>query len=134
MLYRDDILKDLMVCIDFVFSIKSSKEYKLPKEVQESLNVKEPSFSVIPKTSLRKDKTSDNAHFLVSYSDLEAQFVIDLPGNIRKGFVFAKAARHSKLFKMPDAISSRIMEPICTEEFVTTYMLKTCLMHAMSND
>ena len=35
---------------------------------------------------------------------------------------------------MPDAISSRIMEPICTEELVTTYMLKTCLMHAMSND
>ena len=102
--------------------------------MQKSLNVKESTFSVIPKTSLRKETTSDNAHFLVSYSDLEARFVIDLPDNIREGFIFAKAARHSKLFKMPYAISSRIMEPICTEEFVTTYMLKTCLMHAMSND
>ena len=38
MLYRDRILRDLMVCIDFVFSIKHP-EYKLPNQVQKSLNV-----------------------------------------------------------------------------------------------
>ena len=131
MLYRDEILKDLMVGIDFVFAIPHSN-YKT--DLKQSLNVEEASFSVIPKTSLRKEITSNNAQFLVSYSDIEAKFIINLPNNIREGFIIAKAARHSKLFQIPDAISSRMLEPICTEEFVTTYMLKTCLMHAMSKE
>ena len=132
MLYRDQVLKDLMGGIDFVFAIPHSN-YKLKTELRESLNVEESYFSVIPKTSLRKEITSRHAKFLVSYSDVEVRFVINLPDNIRKGFIFAKAARHSKLFDMPDEISSRLLEPICIEDFITTYMIKTCLMHAMSH-
>ena len=133
-LFRDETIKDLVISVDFVVAIPHP-EYKLdrPLPLPDHFKQDKCKFYLIPKVSQRKSISSSNSFFLVSYSAVESSFVEDLPDKIRTGFIYAKAARNAKLCSLPDELSRRVREPIDVQEFVTTYMLKTCLMIAMSN-
>ena len=127
LLYRNDTIKDVVVTVDFVFAFPHPI-YMIPQYLKDDLGVHDAHFYLIPKVSLRKTITHNNAHFLVSYSDIESKFIMNLPESFRIAFIYAKAARSPKLYRLPDDVASRILEPICVEEIITTYMLKTCLM------
>ena len=131
LLYRNDVIKDVVVSVDFVFAFPHPK-YTLSKRERE-LAVDDAVFYLIPKVSLRKTTSPENAHFLVSYSDIESKFILNLPDTIRVGYIYAKAARSPKLFTLPNHIACRLLEPFCIEEIVTTYMLKTCLMNELTS-
>ena len=135
-LFRNDIIKDLVISVDFVLAIPHPEykpEYELPPLTPEA-EQEECKFYLIPKVSQKKDITAQNAFFLVSYSDREARFVTSLPISIKNGFIYAKAARNAKLCSLPAVISAKVLEPLSVEDYVTTYMLKTCLMFSMSDD
>ena len=132
-LYRSSSFKDLLISMDFVIGLAHPNykiQYKLP--IQNEEETKACKFYVIPKVSERKLLNSENAYFLVSYADLESRFVNCLPDHVKTGFIFAKAARNAKLCRLPRVLSERVLEPIHVDEFITTYMLKTCLMTGMS--
>ena len=119
-----------------MFSLYHIPNYKLKHELQLQAQEEEQErceFYLIPKVSQRKEITSKTAYFLVSYSDVEAQFVNGLSRNIKNGFIYAKASRNAKLCSLPSELAARVLEPLCVEDYVTTYMLKTCLMFAMSS-
>ena len=133
-LYRSSSFKDLLISMDFVIGLAHPNykiRYELP--VQNEDETKACKFYVIPKVSERKLLNSENAYFLVSYADIESRFVNCVPDHVKTGFIFAKAARNAKLCSLPRVLSDRIIEPIHIDEFITTYMLKTCLMIAMTN-
>ena len=130
-LYQSSLFKDLLISMDFVIGLENSGyklQYKLPLLSEEETQTCQ--FYVIPKVSERKLLNSKNAYFLVSYADLESRFVNCLPDHVKTGFIFAKAARNANLCSLPRVLSDRILEPIHIDEFITTYMLKTCLMTA----
>ena len=131
LLYRSDIIKDVVVSVDFVFAIPHPT-YQFSDQNKYELGVESSLFYLIPKISLRKAMTAKDAQFLVSYSDIESTFIIGLPENFRIGYIYAKAARSPKLYTLPTELESRIREPICVEELITTYMLKTCLMRLIT--
>ena len=135
-LFRNDVVKDLVISVDFVLAIPHP-EYKLEHELPLQAQGEEKEtckFYLIPKVSQRKEVTSKNAYFLVSYSDLESRFVNGLSQNIKNGFIYAKAARNASLCSLPSELAAKVLEPLCVEDYVTTYMLKTCLMFAMSDN
>ena len=70
---------------------------------------------------------------MVSYGDLESRWVKSLPDHVKTGFIYAKAARNEKICSLPNALAERALEPIHVDDFITTYMLKTCLMTGMSD-
>ena len=95
LLYRgsttDDPFKDLLIFLDFVIGLQHPR-YKTEHDLPLA-NGKEGegcTFYVIPKVSERKSINSQNAFFLVSYSDLESRFVNGLPDRIRTGFILPK--------------------------------------------
>ena len=134
-LFRNDVIKDLVISVDFVPAIPHPQyklEHELPLQAQGDTkeNCK---FYHIPKVSQRKQITSKNAYFLVSYSDSEIRFVNDLSQKVKHGFIYAKAARNASLCSLPLELAAKVLEPVCVEDSVTTYMLKTCLMFAMAH-
>ena len=133
LLYRSSSFKDLLISMDFVIGL-DHPNYEMADGLRIQNKEERYNFYVIPKVSERKVLNSENAYFLVSYADLESRFITRLPSKIRKGFIFAKAARNAQFCSLPRALSERVLESIHVDEFITTYMLKTCLMIAMDTD
>ena len=134
-LFRNDVIKDLVISVDFVLAIPHP-EYKLEHELPLQAQGEEKEtckFYLIPKASQRKELTCKNAYFLVSYSDLETQFVNGLSQEIKNGYIYAKAARNASLCSLPSELAAKVLEPLCVEDYITTYMLKTVLMFVMSD-
>ena len=68
--------------------------------------------------------------FSFSFSLHENEFVRKLPENIRLGYTLAKAVRIAAISKPSDfsGLTLDEDEKINSEDVITTYMLKTCLM------
>ena len=133
LLYRKSPFKDLLISVDFVIGL-IHPDYKLEHELPlPDGKAEKCEFYLIPKVSDRKQLNACNAQFLVSYSNVEYLFIETLPNDIRKGFIFAKAARNASLCSLPEELGKHVLEPLNVENFVTTYMLKTCLMFSMTH-
>ena len=84
---------------------------------------------LIPKIS-RHDEAHQSIHFHVSHSSTEQAVIAALPLNIKHGLILAKAVRIASIARPAEDLTSHygLQEDIHVDDFITSYLLKTCLM------
>ena len=129
LLWRSQRYGDTIVHIDLVPAF-NDPEYKPEKQM--------PTDAPISKQYHRIAKTSRH-HFAVniifpdSHACAEVSFIHQLPANIKRGLIRAKALRIAAVSTPGDIESLNLAdgETINAEDFVTSYMLKTCVIRLL---
>ena len=86
-------------------------------------------YHLISKTS-RKDFSNDTTKdFLVSYACAENAIIKAVPHEIRLGYCTAKAVRIAAICQPKDIESLYLNDSIKSDDCITSYMLKTCLIN-----
>ena len=121
LLWNGQCFKYLQVSIDFVPAFKISHQ----KAQSRLLNLEKTSansqiFAVFKQNKLK------HAHLQLSYSLLERDLLQALPLYVKNGYRLAKAVRHPEVCPNMQ-LSDRTIASV--DEYVTTYMLKTCHLY-----
>ena len=84
---------------------------------------------LIPKIS-RHDEADHITSFHNSHSSTELAVIAALPLNVKHGLILAKAARIASIARPAEDLTSHygLQEDIHVDDFITSYLLKTCLM------
>ena len=123
LLWEGNFFKHLHVNIDLVpgFKVSYQKAKTRVKQLEKE-SAKSQIFAVFKKHQLQE------ASLRLSYSLHERDLLQALPLYVKNGYRLAKAVRHSEVcqnMQLPD----KTFAPV--DEYVTTYMLKTCLLHTV---
>ena len=121
--YTGTIFKDLKVDIDVVLAFKITEQTGHAAELYLSpASAKSPMFAVV------KDSMVGDENLRVSFSFYEKDLIKSVPVHIKFGYCLAKAVRHTELCPRLKIYGKALAS---VYEYVTTYMLKTCLFHAL---
>ncbi|KAH3850472.1 hypothetical protein DPMN_092883 [Dreissena polymorpha] len=132
-----NVYNDLLVEVDivprFVFpgwvpqkiDLKSTL-YKNAINSQEPL----PPFAVVVKTPDGRYVKDWQHYFRIDVARLESILIRGAPESARKGFILLKALRDS--LYLPQIYDEKMDDWV--RSFLTTYMLKTCLLHELNED
>ena len=115
--------KDLKVHIDLVPAFKISYQ-----RVQKFLHFIKPTCANCQIFAIAKKSGYESVDFRLSFSLHERDLLKSLPMCVQNGYRLSKAIRHREV--CPNVQVSDMMF-MSVDECVTTYMLKTCLLHIM---
>ena len=134
--WNGEFFNRMNVYVDIVPAVQSDDEPDKPAP----LGVKLQKLLLIPK-QYRHEEADHSAHFDVSHSSTEQAVIAALPLNVKHGLVLAKAARIASIARPAEDLTSHygLQEDIHVDDFITSYILKTCLMlllprHSQTNN
>ena len=123
LLWNGNFFKNLKINIDFVPALKISyqnAQKRLPHLSKEC--AKSQIFAVCKQNQFRGE------YLRMSYSIHERDLLQALPMYIKNDYCLAKAVRHTEVCPNVQLSDGTC---VCVNEYVTTYMLKTCLLHTV---
>ena len=129
MIWTGDVLENMMIYVDLVPAFRLPPSFKPPKLPPLCIG-DQPSHIIAKKSRHNYSEKKEDCLFSFSFSLHENEFVCNLPENIRLGYTLAKAVRIAAISKPSDLSGLTLDEDdkINSEDVITTYMLKTCLM------
>ena len=121
----------MVISVDLAIGMKTKHEFKkaLPLGVKPTMF-----YRVIKATRHDIDVPRSKTLCPVSYSNAEHSILKRAPAEIRNGFILAKACRISGIALLDDLTSYGLLEEINVDDFITTYMLKTCFIKLLPLD
>ena len=132
LLWKGQAFPNLTICVDLVPAFSCICDIPLP------LSVECREFLILAKVSRHNHQPSD--YFQQSYCRAEKQVMNNLPEHITEGYIVAKAVRIAAISGQSlNTDTLGIVEDINVDDFITSYVLKTCLfnvlnkLHAESN-
>ena len=126
-MWNGEFFQRMNVYVDLVPAIKTH----FNPETLKPLGVKPCMRFGIPKTSRHKQANHETL-FQLSHSSTEQAVIAALPLKVKYmyGLILAKAARIASIARPKENLTSHygLQEDIHVDDFITSYMLKTCLM------
>ena len=123
--WNGEFFHHMDVYVDLVPAVEADYQLKSPLPI----GVKHCEAFLIPKV-FRFDETHRHRNFEISHSSTEQAVIAALPLNVKQGLILAKAARIASIARPAEDLTSHyaLQEDIHVDDFITSYLLKTCLL------
>ena len=125
LLWNGCVFKNMIVHVDLVPAFIDEKpvlyEYVLPAK------------GVYHRIAKVSRKETSSKHFMLSHACVEVNYIKNLPMQIKLGLIVAKALRMAAVSKHAALTGISENESINVDDFITSYMLKTCLIEILKD-